>query len=227
MASHRALGIDRTLELVFTLRCGYDRRNTANRKKSMTDWVYLHGFNSSPQSLKAQETKTWLERHAPTIRFHCPQLAPHPAQALSQAHDLISALPQQTLIIGSSLGGFYASWCAERLNRKAILVNPAVQPHQELQLLLGEQSNPYTGLRYTLSQEDVEVLAAHQTQHPDWRRYWLILGSADQVLDWRVAARHFQGCRQTLFNGDDHRLQRWSECLPHLVAFAQPSGAQG
>ena len=92
----------------------------------MTEFVYLHGFNSSPHSLKAQETRDWLARHAPSARFHCPRLSPHPAQALAAAHDLVAALPADTLLIGSSLGGFYAAWLADTLKRKAVLINPAV-----------------------------------------------------------------------------------------------------
>lgn len=187
----------------------------------MTEFVYLHGFNSSPHSLKAQETRDWLARHAPSARFHCPRLSPHPAQALATAHDLVAALPADTLLIGSSLGGFYAAWLADTLKRKAVLINPAVLPHLELQRFAGEQRNPYSDEIYTLTAADFDALAAHQVPHPDPARYWLIQGSRDEVLDWRVAARHFQGCRQTLFNGDDHRLSRWPECLPLLDTFAR------
>lgn len=186
----------------------------------MTDFVYLHGFNSSPKSLKAQETANWLQQHAPEIRFHCPQLSAHPRQALQQARELVESLPADTLLIGSSLGGFYAHWLATTLKRQAVLINPTIQPHLDLQHLPRAQQHPYTGEHYTLTDADIAALESHQVSSPDPQRYWLIQGSQDEVLDWRIAARHFQGCRQTLFSGDDHRLARWPECLPQLQAFA-------
>jgi predicted esterase YcpF (UPF0227 family) len=189
----------------------------------MTNYVYLHGFNSSPLSLKAQETRIWLEQNDPTVGFHCPDLSPHPQQALIQAHALIASLPADTLLIGSSLGGFYAAWLAHKLDRKAVLINPAVLPQQDLQRFGGEQQNPYSGETYFLDASDFKVLEAHQVAHPDQRRFWLILGSSDEVLDWQQAAVHYQGCKQTIFNGDDHRLDRWRECLPLLASFAAPS----
>ncbi|VEB39893.1 esterase YqiA [Chromobacterium violaceum] len=79
--------------------------------------VYLHGFNSGPQSLKAGETASWLRQHAPDIVLHCPRLSPHPAEAARQADELIAGLPADTLLIGSSLGGFYATLQAERHDR--------------------------------------------------------------------------------------------------------------
>ncbi|MBV8049364.1 MAG: hypothetical protein JO171_19605 [Paludibacterium sp.] len=189
----------------------------------MTDYLYLHGFNSSPQSLKARETADWLGKHAPDSRFHCPALSVHPGEAIAQSQALIAALPQDTLLIGSSLGGFYAAWLAQTLDRRAVLINPAIEPHLDLARLPAEQTNPYTGEHYRLDEADMAALMAHRLPQPDQDRFWLVLGSADEVLDWRRAARHFHGCRQTVFNGDDHRLQRWPECLPALPAFAATS----
>jgi hypothetical protein len=152
--------------------------------------------------------------------FHCPQLSPHPQQALDQAQQLIASLPTETLLIGSSLGGFYAAWLADKLKRKAVLINPVVRPHVELQHYAGAQRHPYSGESYRLDRQDFNALEAHQLPHPDPARYWVILGTQDEVLDWRLAAIHFRQCRQTLFNGDDHRLAHWPECLPLLAAFA-------
>lgn len=187
----------------------------------MTDYLYLHGFNSSPQSLKARETAEWLGAHQPESRFHCPSLPVRPAQALNEIRALIAGLPEDTLLIGSSLGGFYAAWLAQSMNRRAVLINPAVEPHLDLLRLPRDQIHPSTGEHYRLEEQDLETLLAHRLSRPDPERFWLILGSADEVLDWRRAARLFSGCRQTVFNGDDHRLQRWPECLPYLPRFAE------
>ncbi|WP_293760489.1 YqiA/YcfP family alpha/beta fold hydrolase [uncultured Aquitalea sp.] len=182
--------------------------------------VYLHGFNSGPKSLKAHETADYLRRHHPDCEFHCPQLSPHPAEAAHQAETLLQGLPKDTLLIGSSLGGFYATHLAEKLGLRAALINPAVTPHADLSRFLGPQVNPYTGEAYTLSEADMAALMALRVSHPSARRYWLYLGTRDEVLDWKAAARHYRNNHQTVFNGDDHRLARWPECLPGLMAWA-------
>ncbi|OHX11101.1 hypothetical protein BI343_05875 [Chromobacterium amazonense] len=183
--------------------------------------VYLHGFNSSPKSLKAGETAVWLNLHAQDIELHCPKLSPHPAEAIRQAETLLLSLPADTLLIGSSLGGFYATYLAERHGRPAALINPAIRPDRDLARFAGEQTNPYTGEVYTLGDADLAALQAQKTDKPTAGRYWLLLGSRDEVLDWREAARHYNGNRQTVFNGDDHRLNNWPKVLPDVVAWGQ------
>lgn len=180
-------------------------------------WLYLHGFNSGPQSLKARETAEFLARNAPHITLHCPKLAPHPARALQEARSLLERLPDDTLLIGSSLGGFYATWLAETCRRNAVLINPAIRPWLALGDRLGPQHNTYTGDDYLLTEDDLHCLAQHAVATPDPARFRLFLGTADTVLDWREAMRHFPGARFTIFNGDDHRLGRWPECLPALL----------
>ncbi|AXE32632.1 hypothetical protein DK842_08295 [Chromobacterium phragmitis] len=183
--------------------------------------VYLHGFNSGPQSLKAGETAAWLREHAPDISLHCPRLSPHPAEAIRQAEQLLSGLPADALLIGSSLGGFYATHLAERHGLPAALINPAVRPDRDLERFRGEQTNPYTGEVYTLGNDDLRALLAQKTDAPDNGRYWLLLGSRDETLDWREAAVHYRHSRQTVFNGDDHRLNNWPKVLPQVVAWGR------
>lgn len=190
----------------------------------MPHYLYLHGFNSGPGSAKATETQTFLCALGREHRFHCPALSPYPATALQQAQALVARLPADTVLIGSSLGGFYATWLAETCQRKAVLINPAVRPFLRREVLLQEQHNPYSGERYQLTEADLAVLQRHFIARPTPQRYWLVLGSADETLDWREAAQHYAGCRQTIFAGDDHRLQRWHECLPALAAFAAGAG---
>ncbi|TCP11366.1 hypothetical protein EV683_11323 [Crenobacter luteus] len=186
----------------------------------MPDIVYLHGFQSGPGSAKARETRDWLAARGLAATFHAPQLPPHPADALREARALLETLPASTLLIGSSLGGFYATWLAETLDRRAVLINPSTRPFELFEARFGEHVHPYTGERFTLGPADADALRAHFIPRPDPRRYWLVQGSHDEVIDWRVAARDFAGCRHTVFAGDDHRLQRWHECLPELMAFA-------
>ncbi|MCS3803249.1 putative esterase YcpF (UPF0227 family) [Chromobacterium alkanivorans] len=183
--------------------------------------VYLHGFNSGPQSLKANETAAYLQQNAVDATLHCPQLSPHPAEAIEQASALVASLPADTMLIGSSLGGYYATFLAERHQRPAALINPAVRPYDDLARFIGEQTNPYTGVVYTLSDADMTALLAQRVAQPSARRYWLLLGSCDEVLDWREAAALYLDCRQTVFNGDDHRLEAWPRILPEVLAWGR------
>ena len=168
---------------------------------------------------------TWLGQHAPSVVWHCPQLSVHPAAALQQGQELLAGLSRDVLLIGSSLGGFYATWLAGQFRLPAVLINPAIHPHLDLQRLPPEQINPCTGERYILDAEDMACLQQHQVTRPDSQRFWLILGSNDEVLDWRIAVRHFQGSRLTVFSGDNHRLERWPSCLPGLLPFSASSGS--
>ena len=183
------------------------------------DIVYLHGFNSGPQSLKAEETRRFLQQYAPQVQLHCPRLSSHPASAIAEAEALLLSLPADTCLIGSSLGGFYATVLAEKHGRKAALINPAITPHLDLLHYLGPQTNPYTGEQYVLGEADMLALRDMQPQHIAKGRYWLWLGSVDAVLPWQQAVRCYRGQRQTVFNGDDHRLARWPECLPATLAW--------
>lgn len=186
---------------------------------STPDIVYLHGFQSGPASAKARETAAWLGQHCPDWRFHAPKLSPYPAQAVAQADALLAGL-EQPLLLGSSLGGYYASWLAERHDCRAVLINPAIRPYDDLARFLGDNQSPWTGERFTLTPAHMDELLALRVERPRAARYWLVLGTQDEVLDWREAARCYRGARMTVFNGDDHRLQRWPECLPGLARWA-------
>lgn len=181
-------------------------------------YLYLHGFQSGPQSLKARETAAWLQQHPAAGQLLCPQLSPYPAQAMQQLQLLI-AQQQPTALIGSSLGGFYATALAEQHRLPAVLINPAIWPERELQHFLGPLHNPYTGEDYRLSRQHMAELAAMRPPRLTPARYYLLLGTADAVLDWREAVRHYAGARQLVRNGDDHRLQAWPQLLPGVVRF--------
>ena len=106
--------------------------------------VYLHGFNSSPLSTKAQQFEKILAAEYPQVQVHIPQLATWPAQAMQEVAELVASLSGKVAFVGSSLGGFYATWLAHKFAAKAVLINPAVQPDVLLQSMLGPQRNYHT-----------------------------------------------------------------------------------
>jgi predicted esterase YcpF (UPF0227 family) len=180
--------------------------------------LYLHGFTSGPQSFKARALHAHLARRGLADRFTCPQLPPSPAAAVALAESLIGP---DTTLVGSSLGGFYATWLAERHGLRAVLINPAVVAHLSLERFVGPQRNLYTGEAFEFTQQHVDELKAltiSAITKPE--RYWLLTEKGDELLDYRLAVTLYAGASQTVLEGGDHSFSRWSEYLDRIVAFA-------
>ena len=183
--------------------------------------VYLHGFNSTPASHKARMLQTYMEARGLGRRYACPALPHRPAEAARAIEDQIvrCGTPAPTLL-GSSLGGFYATYFAEKHDCRAVLVQPAVSPHMGLEALLGPQQNQHTGERYELTREHLEGWRSLALERVDPERYLLLLETGDEVLDWREAARKYEGARMVVREGGDHTLQSFAEHIPRILAFA-------
>jgi len=183
--------------------------------------VYLHGFNSSPQSAKAQYLKRCLEERGEGGKYACPRLPHWPNLAVAAAEAEIRRRPrEQVTLVGSSLGGFYATWLAEKHSLRAVLVNPAIEPHVGLRAYLGPQQPYHGGEAYELTerhlQEWRELCVA--TLHPE--RYLLLVETGDEVLDYRLAVRKYAGAKQVVVQGGDHSLASFPEHVPLILAFA-------
>ncbi len=181
--------------------------------------LYLHGFNSAPASRKARALKACLETRGLGDRFACPALPHRPAEAVRLIESEISARAGVTLV-GSSLGGYYATWFAEKKGLRAVLINPAITPHIGLEACLGTQKNLYTGETYEFTRADLEVLRAIYLERVDPERYLVVLETGDEVLDWRIAARKYEGARMIVRDGGDHTLASFPEHIARILAFA-------
>ena len=186
--------------------------------------VYLHGFLSSGGSAKAAQLATYLAAERPDIRYLRPTLPDTPDEAWAAVCGCLEpCLAQGPVgVIGSSLGGFWATCAAERFAVPAVVVNPAVHPQQLLHHFLGEQRNPYSGRSFTLLPEHMQVLAAldHPTlAHPE--RFWLLQQSGDEVLDYRVAVDYYRAGRVTLEAGGNHAFTGFERHCPEIVRFLQ------
>jgi predicted esterase YcpF (UPF0227 family) len=151
----------------------------------------------------------------------CELLPVSPKAAIALLEKQIESLTTAPVLIGSSLGGYYATWLAERHDLKAVLVNPAVLAPLTLERHLGPQENLYTGDRFELTPAHLDELRAFETPtitRPE--RYWLLVETGDEVLDYRHAVAHYAGARQTVLPGGDHRFSRWDEYLDEIVQFA-------
>jgi uncharacterized protein len=183
--------------------------------------IYLHGFNSSPGSHKAQVLKHQMEERGLGDRYCCPALPHLPRRAIALIEAAIAKHPRESItLIGSSLGGFYSTYLAERHDLRAVLINPAVCPHEDLRAYLGVQRNLYTHQQYELTERhlrDWERLCL-PTVRP--QRYLLLVETGDEVLDYRVAVTKYQGARQIVIGGGDHSLKSFPEHIPLILEFA-------
>jgi predicted esterase YcpF (UPF0227 family) len=181
--------------------------------------VYLHGFNSSPQSHKAQVMQQYMAERGLAEEYACPALPPLAADAMREIEKL--PLPKGSCFIGSSLGGFYATYLAEKHGLKAVLINPAIDPHVGLRAYLGPQQNLHTGVPYQLTEahlRDWEKLYVPRL-HPE--RYLLIVETGDEVLDYRKAVARYAGAQQVVIQGGDHSLQSFPQHLDRILEFSR------
>ncbi len=183
--------------------------------------LYLHGFRSSPQSFKARLIVERMHALGQDARILCPQLPSSPAAAVALARQLVQDIPSETLtVIGSSLGGFYATWLAEHLGCRAVLLNPAVKPQYDLEQQVGVTSAYHSDEPFEFRQEyiaELEVLAVPAITRPE--RYFLLAATGDEVLNWHDMVRHYPHARQTVIAGSDHGLADFSEYMEEVMEF--------
>ena len=180
--------------------------------------IYIHGFNSSPLSSKAQLLKSKLEELGGGKEFSAPALPHRPAEAARLLDALVARHPGAA-VVGSSLGGYYATYLAEKHGIKAVLVNPAVRPYELLRSEFGVQRNFHTGAEYEFTQQHLDELAALEVPaitRPE--RYLLMVETGDEVLDYRRAVERYRGCRQLVIEGGDHGFSDFAEYLDVVLA---------
>ena len=180
--------------------------------------IYIHGFNSSPASAKAQLLKAKLEALGRGAEFFAPALPHSPAQAAVLLDALMARHPGAALV-GSSLGGYYATWLAEKHGLKAVLLNPAVRPYELLAPLVGPQKKFHTGEEYDFTTQHVTELRALEVERVTPARYLLIVAKGDEVLDCRRAVERYRGCRQLVIEGGDHGLSDFADYVDTVLEF--------
>lgn len=188
--------------------------------------VYLHGFRSSPQSVKAQAMVRAVAALPAASRpaLVVPDLGHRPAAAIRHVLDIVARErdPGAPLaFVGSSLGGYYATHLAERLGARAVLINPAIRPFQDLEPYRGTQTNLYTGESFEVTNEhfdELRALAVPRITLPG--RYFLLVQTGDEVLDYREAVAFYGGAWQYVQGGGDHAFQGFDAQIPAILRFA-------
>lgn len=178
--------------------------------------IYIHGFNSSPASFKAQLLKSRVE--AQGGKFAAPALSHSPAQAAAQLEALVARNPGSALV-GSSLGGYYATWLAEKRGLRAALLNPAVRPYELLAAHTGRQKNFHSGEEYEFTAGHVAELRALEVAAVTPARYLLVAATGDEVLDYRAAVERYRGCRQNVIEGSNHGLSDFERYADAVLEF--------
>jgi predicted esterase YcpF (UPF0227 family) len=187
-----------------------------------THLLYLHGFRSSPQSIKARMMAERVASQHPQVHWWCPQLPPSPREAMEQVIGRIADWPQDRMaVVGSSLGGFYATHVAETTGCKAVLLNPAVNPARDLARYIGEQTSWHNpDERFYFQPHFVDELRALEhgpVQDPS--RYFAVITKGDEVLDWREMTGRYPGASIRLLDGGDHAISDFSLHIDAVLEF--------
>ena len=182
--------------------------------------IYIHGFNSSARSFKAALVRSRIAVLGRAVEFSCPELDHRPMRAIAQLKTLMAREKGAPIaLIGSSLGGYYATYLAERHGARAALINPAVRPYDGLRAYLGPQRNLYTGMQYEFTEQHLEELRALETARITPEHYLLLVTTGDEVLDYRMAAARYKGCQQIVVEGGDHGFSGFADYLEPVLAF--------
>jgi predicted esterase YcpF (UPF0227 family) len=218
-----------------------------NTKQNMQqkNILYIHGFNSSPLSLKAEQTRQYCEGNFPGINFVCPQLATSPNKAVLQLENILksptnnksslSSMPSSNnatlkhdswLLIGSSLGGYFANYLSNKYQLPAVLINPAIKPFTLLEEYIGEQKNTFTNVVYQVTEQHMIDLKSLEQSAPNFddeqkNNYLVMVQTGDEVLDYQQAVDKFKHCRLIVEQGGDHSFVDFDKKLPLIADFLQ------
>ena len=181
--------------------------------------IYIHGFNSSPASFKAGAIQRELDRRGGGGEFVAPALPHSPAAAAALLETVVRA-HRDACLIGSSLGGFFATWIAETHGVRAVLLNPAVRPYELLAVCVGRQKNLHTGEEYDFTVQHIAELRTLEVGAITPARYLLLVETGDEVLDYRHAVETYQGARQLVIEGGDHGFSDFAKYLDIVLEFS-------
>jgi predicted esterase YcpF (UPF0227 family) len=189
--------------------------------------LYLHGFRSSPRSTKAQMLAQAMAEQGLAQAWQCPQLPPGPQDAIDLCNNLISSdagastrRVQPLVIIGSSLGGFYARYLAQQWACRAVLLNPVIDATRDLATHTGKQTHYHSNEPFEFHDHYLQELAALKTgppAHPE--RFFLMASTGDEVLDWKEMMTWYSGCSSRIINGSDHGIHDFARWMPEVISF--------
>jgi predicted esterase YcpF (UPF0227 family) len=188
----------------------------------ITHLLYLHGFRSSPASAKARLMAQAVAQRHPLTQWCCPQLPPSPRQAANDMLHLTADWPRATMaVVGSSLGGFYASWVARQTGCRSVLLNPAVFPARDLAKHIGAQSQWHAPQEHFYFEEsyiaELQAMADEGTHAPGPEL--ALISQCDEVLDWREMQARYPKARRILLPEGDHAISDFASHVDGVLEF--------
>jgi predicted esterase YcpF (UPF0227 family) len=193
-----------------------------------TRLIYLHGFNSSPDSEKAQSLIRYTQQEKVVddsgnyLDLLVPSLSHKPATAIKRLYGMLADEADNTLLVGSSLGGFYSIYLAQKFSCKVVLINPLVSlPAEFADSFPGTYTNPFTGEIFNIDSEDVAFLQKLEIKKiRQQENYLLLLEKADEVIDYRIAVKKLPAARQLIVDGGSHQFESFNHLLSDIMQFA-------
>jgi predicted esterase YcpF (UPF0227 family) len=184
--------------------------------------LYLHGFRSSPQSFKARLIAERMWALGRSAEYYCPQLPASPREAIDLASGIVQEFADKddVTLIGSSLGGYYATWLAEKTGCRAVLLNPAVKPPRDLEKYVSVTTMFHSDERFEFKRDyinELSALAVNKITRPE--RYFLVAATGDEVLDWREMVAHYSSAPQCIIEGGDHGISDFEDYLDRVLSF--------
>ncbi len=183
---------------------------------------YFHGFASSANSTKALVFQNFIKKRFPNVQLHVPNIDNSIEKSFVQLEDLVNKNSTNKLFMGSSLGGFYASYFAEKYNSKAVLINPASNPYRGMEMYLGKNINYSTNEEFYLTKEDLEVLEEKNVSsinNPS--NYLVLVETGDEVIPFKYTLEFYKGCNFCVVNGGSHSFDTFQDKLEIIASFLE------
>ena len=174
--------------------------------------LYVHGFRSTENSVKAVQLKAYYKEQIHIASFsHVPNQAIHTLEQIIESHDIHG-------IMASSLGGFYATYLSEKYDIKTALINPSTRPYETLERYLGENET-HDGVLFDWKRMYLEQLRQFAVTKPRAKNYAVFLKAGDDILDHHVAAEYYQGAQIFIDEGGTHRFDDFEKHLEKVEHF--------
>jgi predicted esterase YcpF (UPF0227 family) len=178
---------------------------------------YIHGFGSSGCSKKAEILKSYFK-----ARVFSPSLSHIPELAIDTLEQMVMQLGayHDITLVGSSLGGYYATYLSHKYALKAILVNPSVYPYQTLASHVGLNHSYHDSSDYGFIQAHIDSLKRYEVKEIDARKFLVLLQRGDEVLDYREAKEKYHDSKLIIEDGGNHSFDGFERYLPKIEKFA-------
>ncbi len=185
--------------------------------------IFIHGFSSHGYGGKARALREYYTNRAEA--FIAPSLSYIPELAIQTLEELIEACGNDVRLIGSSLGGFYTIYLAQKYRLKAVLINPSIYPYKTLKMSLGTPPNFYDGSHFEWKESHLEMLRKYETNVSHQKDFFLLVQKGDDVLDYREALNKFPNAQTVAEDGGDHSFSGIEHYFDEMENFLLHSDA--